>query len=296
MQAPRTLDPRALDALRKLEWRLRRSPVAGPLAGAARSIFRGRGRDFDQVTPYVFGDDVRDVDWNVTARLGELHRKVFIAEREPTVLVVVQDGPALQFGSGAVSKRDVLLELAALIMLLAVINRERVGLIHLRADGVRLRSPSRHRAHALAAAAELFAGTAPDPLAGPPPSVLGQPIPQDAFLVLLGDPPEGPPPPDWTRLRRRHDAIGVRVEDAWERTGPPAGGFAAYDPTAQALAWVEASPASRAAHAAWRAAREQAWAAWWPDPADRLMVDAAADPLAALASFLRRRGARGAAA
>ena len=119
----------SLALLRRLEWRLRHA-VENVLSGEYRSAFRGRGMEFDQVVKYSFGDDVRDIDWNVTARLGEPYRKKFVEERELTFLVVFEDSPSLQFGSGAISKREALLELAGLVMLLGAVNRDRVGALH----------------------------------------------------------------------------------------------------------------------------------------------------------------------
>src|SRR6266849_6688316 len=69
-----------LAMLRQLEWRVRHA-VENVLSGEYRSAFRGRGMEFDQVVKYTFGDDVRDIDWNVTARLGEPYRKKFVEER-----------------------------------------------------------------------------------------------------------------------------------------------------------------------------------------------------------------------
>ena len=93
-----------LALLRRLEWRVRHA-VENVLSGEYRSAFRGRGMEFDQVVKYEFGDDVRDIDWNVTARLGEPFRKKFVEEREVTLLLVFEDSPSLLFGSGAQSKR-----------------------------------------------------------------------------------------------------------------------------------------------------------------------------------------------
>lgn len=109
-------------------------------------------------------------------------------------------------------------------------------------------------------------------------------------MVWLGEIPKQAPPPEWAAFRRRHAVIGIRVEDEWERSGPTAQGFTAYDPAAGQLTWMTASSQSRSAHAAWRAEREAIWNAWWPGPADRLTVAADADPLAALVRFLRTRG------
>jgi uncharacterized protein (DUF58 family) len=293
MNAPsRILDQRALTALRRLEWRLRRRPVETPLVGEHRSIFRGRGMEFDQVVKYEFGDDIRDIDWNVTARLGDLYRKVFVEERELTVFVVVSDDPALQFGSGRSSKREVLLDLAALILMLAVVNRERAGLLHLTPQGARLFEPSRRRPRILSAVANLFAAPAPDPATGGFRSwpLFSKAVPRGGLVVWLGEIPSEPPPLEWAAFRKRHPVIGVRVEDPWERTGPTVEGFTAYDPHAHRIVRLDGSPESRAAHARWRAERERLWNAWWPDPMDRLTVDAEADPLAAVVRFLRTRG------
>src|ERR1022692_506310 len=120
--------PNPLALLRQLEWRVRHA-VENILSGQYRSAFRGRGIEFDQVVRYQFGDDVRDIDWNVTARLGEPYRKKFTEEREVTLLLVLEDSPTLVFGSGAQSKREALLELAGLVMLLGAGNGDRGGFV-----------------------------------------------------------------------------------------------------------------------------------------------------------------------
>ena len=139
--------PAPLAVLRQLEWRVRHA-VKNILSGEYRSSFRGRGMEFDQVVRYEFGDDVRDIDWNVTARLGEPYRKKFVEEREITILVLFEDSPSLQFGSGSHSKRDALLELAGLVALLSSINRDRFGLPHVAPPGYVFREPEIGRAHA----------------------------------------------------------------------------------------------------------------------------------------------------
>ena len=119
--------------------------VENPLSGEYRSVFRGRGMEFDQVVRYTFGDDIRDIDWNVTARLGEPFRKKFVEERELTVLIVFEDTLSLQFGSGARTKRAALLELASLAMMLSAANRDRVGIVHAYPGGYKLTQPVRGR-------------------------------------------------------------------------------------------------------------------------------------------------------
>jgi uncharacterized protein (DUF58 family) len=291
--AARILDQRARDALRRLEWQLRHRRVESALGGGHRSIFRGRGVEFDQVAKYAFGDDIRDVDWNVTARRGEPYRKTFVEEREITVIVVVNDDPALQFGYGATNKRDVLFEVAGLTLMLAAVNRERASLLYVSPLGTKFVAPTRRRERILEAVAELFAASVPDPashsrFAFSP--MLARPAPRGALIVWFGEVPAQPAPPAWAAIQRRHPVMGVRVEDEWERIGPMAESFMAYDPTVKDLVCLEASPAMRARHAAWRAERERIWLSWWPYPSERLVVDAGADPLTALTRFLRTRG------
>ncbi len=151
-----------LALLRQLEWRVRHA-VENILSGEYRSAFRGRGIEFDQVVRYEFGDDVRDIDWNVTARLGEPYRKKFVEEREVTLLLVLEDSPTLNFGSGAQSKREALLELAGLVMLLGAVNGDRVGFVHALPDGPIFREPVRGRGPILHAAASLIGRPAPPP-------------------------------------------------------------------------------------------------------------------------------------
>src|SRR5476649_2485315 len=144
-----------LALLRQLEWRVRHA-VENILNGEYRSTFRGRGMEFDQVVRYEFGDDIRDIDWNVTARLGEPYRKKFVEEREVTLLVVFEDSPTLRFGSGRESKREALLELAGLVMLLSAVNRDRVGFVHASPGRCLVRQPVRGRGQIMHAVATLL--------------------------------------------------------------------------------------------------------------------------------------------
>src|SRR5215470_2163464 len=85
--------------------------VSDVMAGAYLSVFKGRGMEFDEVRPYVPGDDVRAIDWNVTARTGEPHVKRYVEERELTVMLVVDVSASLEFGSGRRSKLEAAVEL-----------------------------------------------------------------------------------------------------------------------------------------------------------------------------------------
>lgn len=290
----------SLALLRRLEWRVRHA-VENVLSGEYRSALRGRGMEFDQVVRYEFGDDVRDIDWNVTARLGEPYRKKFVEEREVTVLVVFEDTPSLQFGSGAVSKREALLEIAGLVMLLGAANRDRVGCVHVSPTGYAFRQPVRGRGAIHHAAATLIGSAAP-PLADSArpsdPAVIGRQIPwqlisraapKHSVLVWLGDFPARQPPEAWALLQRRYQTLGFRVEDPWEQAYPEAGSLVAFDPVAGRLVTLEGTTAERRAHAAWREQRNMAWSRLFPDPLSRLSFSTKDDRLDALVRFFHRR-------
>lgn len=280
-----------LAMLRQLEWRVRHA-VENMLSGEYRSTFRGRGMEFDQVVRYEFGDDVRDIDWNVTARLGEPYRKKFVEEREVTLLVGFEDSPSLNFGSGAQTKREALMELAGLVMLLGAVNRDRVGFVHAGPGGNLFREPVRGRGAILHAAATLLACPAPAPTdAAPvmPWRFLARAAPKHSVFLWLGDFPPRIEPEGWSVLQRRYQTMGFRVDDPWERALPAQEGFAAYDPAAGRLVTLEGSAAEREAHAAWRAGRESAWRALFPDALSRLIVSTEENRLDALVKFFHAR-------
>jgi uncharacterized protein (DUF58 family) len=279
--------------LRKLEWRVRHT--ADPLLGGEyRSVFRGRGREFDQVVRYEFGDDVRDIDWNVTARRGEPYRKQYVEERELTVVLLFEDSPSLQFGSGDRSKRDALLELAGLFALLCAGNRDRAGFWHATPTTHLVREPVRGRTAIVETAATLLGQPVPELAAGGAVAIDWQrffhAFPRHSVVLWLGDFAPRPLPPAWTALRRRYQMIGLRVEDPWERVLPSRGPLAAVDPlSGELVPFDPRSKASRARHALWVRARDASWQAHFPAAVDRLTVSTEDDLLGAVIRFFRLR-------
>ena len=287
-----------LALLRRLEWRVRHA-VENVLSGEYRSAFRGRGMEFDQVVKYEFGDDVRDIDWNVTARLGEPYRKKFVEEREVTVMIVFEDTPGLQFGSGTQSKREALLELAGLVMLLGAVNRDRVGFLHVTPDGYSLREPVRGRGPILHAAASLLGAKAPalksqipNPKSQIPWRLLSRAAPKHSILIWLGDFAPRPEPDGWAVMRRRYQPMGFRVDDPWDRELPSGEAFAAYDPVDGHLVTLENTASQRIAHDKWREQRDSAWCNLFPNTLTRLVVGTDEDRLDALVRFFQSRQAR----
>lgn len=298
--SPASLVTSQLALLKQLEWKVRHA-VENVLNGEYRSAFRGRGMEFDQVVKYTFGDDIRDIDWNVTARLGEPYRKKFVEEREVSLLLVFEDSVSLQFGSGEKSKREALLELAGLVMMLGAVNRDRVGFLHASPAGYTLKEPVRGRGQILHAAAQLLGQPAPT-LEAPrtqtqnpgsdflPWRLLAKAAPRHSILIWLGDFPPRVSPEGWSVLSRRYQPMGFRVDDPWECALPTDRILTTYDPVAGRLVTLDGnSSAQRAAHATWVQERDAAFKAIFPDPLSRLVVRTDEDRLDALVRFFHAR-------
>jgi uncharacterized protein (DUF58 family) len=142
--------------IRHIEIRTRRL-VNDSYAGEYHSVFKGRGMEFDEVRPYQRGDEIRTIDWNVTARTGELHVKRYVEERELTVMLLVDASASEDFGSVVRFKRDLAAELAAVLSFAATTNNDKVGLL-IFTDQVELFIPPRKgRRHVLRLIRELLA-------------------------------------------------------------------------------------------------------------------------------------------
>jgi uncharacterized protein (DUF58 family) len=140
--------------LNQLEFKCRR-PVEHVLAGEYQSVFRGRGLEFEDVRPYQYGDDVRAMDWKVTARTGEPHIKRYIEEREQVVYLLVDVSASMRHDNSG-NKRETLTELCALITLSAIKNQDRVGLILFSDQIEQIIMPSKGRRHAMRIIDELI--------------------------------------------------------------------------------------------------------------------------------------------
>jgi uncharacterized protein (DUF58 family) len=137
-----------MSGMRQLEIRTRRM-VNDSLAGSYHSVFKGRGMDFDEVREYSPGDEVRTIDWNVTARAGRPFVKKFTEERELTIFLLVDISASGNFGSGSMSKRDLAAELASVLAFSAIRNSDKVGLLLYTDQIERYLPPKKGRRHVL---------------------------------------------------------------------------------------------------------------------------------------------------
>ena len=134
--------------IRRLQLKARRA-VEDLLGGEYHSVFKGTGIAFEEVREYLPGDDIRTIDWNVTARMGHPFIKRFIEERELTVVLVVDCSGSHQFGTRAQQKREVAAELAAVLAFSAISNNDRVGLVQLTDRIERFLPPRKGTRHVL---------------------------------------------------------------------------------------------------------------------------------------------------
>lgn len=264
------------------------------ISGEYRSSFRGRGMEFDQVVPYEYGDDVRDIDWNVTAKLGQPYRKKYVEEREMNLVIFFEDTPDLEFGSGSRTKREALLELAVLFMMLGAANRDRVRLAHLTPQGLHLSREVRGRSRIIPLAHEL--------LQRPSHGVLSEPsipmdwryfqtvVPKHSVVVWLGNFSSPQVPSHWGYLNQRLEWMGCRADDPWDQELPRNIEVPVYDPYAEELVLIDGnSSAQQEAHAEWKEKREAHFATLFPNSRTRLILRNDADPLEVLIRFMKRR-------
>ena len=146
-------DPKTiLKKIRRLELKTR-GAVQAAFAGQYRSVFKGRGMNFEEVREYQPGDEVRSIDWNTTAKFGEVHGdayvKKFTEERELTVMLIVDVSASGEFGSVNLSKRELAAEVACLLAFSAIRNNDKVGLILFSDHVEHFITPKKGRAHTL---------------------------------------------------------------------------------------------------------------------------------------------------
>lgn len=137
-----------LKKVRQIEIRTNRQ-VSDALAGAYHSVFKGRGIDFEEAREYAFGDEIRTIDWNVTARTGKAHVKKFREERELTMMLVVDLSASGDFGSSDISKRERAAELASTLAFSAARNNDKVGLALFTDEIEHIIPPRKGRTHIL---------------------------------------------------------------------------------------------------------------------------------------------------
>ncbi|MDX1419583.1 MAG: DUF58 domain-containing protein [Rubricoccaceae bacterium] len=266
--------------------------VDNVFGGEYHSAFRGRGIEFSEVRPYQIGDDVRTIDWNVSARMGEAYVKLFEEEREQTLLLVVDVSGSEDFGS-ARAKREVAAELCAVLGFSAIRNNDKVGLLLFTDRVERFVPPRKGRRHVLRLVRDLFVHrpqsrrTALRVALDHALHVLHR----RAIVVLVSDFLDAGYEKALRILARKHDVVAIRLLDPREERLPAVGLLSLTD--AETGRPVLIDTGSRRARRRFReraAAREQAIAA----TLQRARVDSAAvrtdqDFVEPLVAFFKQR-------
>lgn len=234
-----------LAKVRKIEIRTRRL-VEELTGGAWHSVYKGRGIEFSEVREYTTEDDVRDIDWNVTARMGTPYIKKYAEERELTVILAVDASASLFFGKTGSSKRDEAAGIAALLALSAIRNNDKVGLLVFTDKTELWLPPKSGRSHVLRLIRELLAfepeskgtdiGQAMDSLA--------KNLKRKSVIFLISDfITELPYEKQLKILNMRHDLAAIRISDQMELNLPKLSMLSLEDAETGETSWFDAASA-----------------------------------------------------
>ena len=284
---PLDLDQR----LRQLQLRTR-YPVEHLLTGEYRSAFKGRGLDFDEICPYHPGDEVRTIDWNVTARTGRPHIRRYIEERELVVWLVVDASASCRITAPGRTKWDTMHELAALLTLSATHNHDRVGMILWSDQVEQILPPRKGRQHALRLLADLLAiqpgrlGSDPAPAF----EALLHLSRRRVLVLLLSDFLFDIDREQLGALAFRHDLVGIAVNHPSEIDPPPCGLAAVRDAETGETLVADLGPSGRTAcQSVFDAQRARLRDDFTAVRADFLELDTHSDCAEELARFFRHR-------
>src|SRR6516162_5743295 len=210
--------------IRRLQVRARRA-VEDLVGGEYHSVFKGMGIAFEEVREYQPGDDVRSIDWNVTARMGHPFIKRFIEERELTVMLLVDASASQHFGTFSHEKRDVAAELAAILAFSAIGNNDKVGLIAFTDVVERFVPPRKGLRHALRLIRDLlyFQPARQQTSIRHALEYLSRVIRRRCIAFLLSDFLDRDFEKALKHAGRRHDLVAVRITDPKEVNIPPIG-------------------------------------------------------------------------
>jgi uncharacterized protein (DUF58 family) len=266
------------------------------LAGQYHSAFKGRGIEFEEVRLYQPGDDVRAIDWNVTARVGEPHVKVFREERELTVMLIVDMSASQGFGTNEQTKRELVTELCATLAFSAIRNGDKVGLLAFTDRIEKFVPPRKGSQHVLRVIRELLAhkpeGDGTDIASALEYFRHVQRRRCTAFLVsdFQDD--------GWEQsirvVRRRHDLVAIDVSDRREAVLPNVGLLELRDAESGDLVTLDSSSSTvRDAWAAQAVADNERRLGWMRrHRIDRLPIETGESFVETLTAFFRRREAR----
>jgi uncharacterized protein (DUF58 family) len=228
--------------VRKLEIRTK-GLVNSLFGGEYQSAFKGRGMVFSEVREYQFGDDIRKIDWNVTARTGEPYVKIFEEEREQTLMLCVDISSSGIFGSQNQRKMDLSIELCAVLAFSAINNSDKVGLVLFSDRIEKMVPPRKGRLHALRLIRELYT-TEPEgkgtDIAGAI-SYVNKLLKRRSIIILASDFQSSDYEKEMKVTNKKHDLVNVVIEDPLENELPSLGLVPLKDAETGIVKWVDTS-------------------------------------------------------
>jgi uncharacterized protein (DUF58 family) len=267
-------------------------------AGEYHSAFKGRGMAFSEVREYQFGDDIRNIDWNVTARYNHPYIKVFEEERELTVMLLIDVSGSRDFGSFQKMKKNVITEIAAILAFSAIQNNDKIGVIFFSENIEKFIPPKKGRSHILRIIREMIEFQ---------PENKGTNIPEalryftnaikkkcTAFLISDFIDSNTDLEKALSVANSKHDVVAIRIYDEREQELPPIGMIKMKDAETGNYVWVNSSD---------RKTREM-YRKWWFNQAERLrgiftrcgvdiaLVNTREDYVKSLMNLFKRREAR----
>ncbi|HNX84732.1 MAG TPA: DUF58 domain-containing protein, partial [Bacteroidales bacterium] len=262
-------------------------------AGEYHSAFRGRGMAFSEVREYQFGDDIRNIDWNVTARFGHPYVKVFEEERELTVMLLVDVSRSGDFGTVASTKREMMTEIAAVLAYSVIANNDKVGLMLFSDRVEKYIPPKKGRGHMLRIIREML-GYEPSGSAtslSEPLRYLTNIIRKRCTAFILSD-FLAPPFTDALRIASgKHDVVALRISDRREKEMPDVGFIKVLNPETGREQWIDtSSSAVRKDYAAqWKRHDEAVASAFVSCGVDMASISTGEDYIKPLISLFKHR-------
>ena len=291
------LTPELIKRIRRIEIRTRRL-VNDSFAGEYHAVFKGRGMEFDEVRPYQPGDEVRTIDWNVTARTGQIFVKRYVEERELTVMLLVDASASGEFGTVSRFKREIAAELGAVLAFSAISNNDKVGLITFTDQIELFISPRKGRRHVLRLIRDLLAfkptGHGTDLKLAL--NTINRTLKRRSIIFLISD-FLAPPESYRTILQvsnRRHDVIAITLSDPRELELPNVGLVTLEDAETGQIQWIDTNSRGWQETFAERvselhAGRERAFRR---SKVDRINITTDADYVNPLTAFFEKRAKR----
>ena len=212
-------------------------------SGEYHSHFKGRGMTFSEVRKYQFGDDIRDIDWNVTAKLNEPHIKIFEEERELTMMLLVDVSKSESFGTRIQQKRDLITELCAVLSFSAIQNNDKVGVVFFTDQIELFIPPKKGKSHILRIIRELIEfkpkGTGTN--ISEAFKFLSSVIKKRSIVFTLSDFQDEAYDKNLKIASSKHDLTAIRIIDPAEEQLPDIGLVQLQNPETGAMGWVDTS-------------------------------------------------------